>query len=118
MSNASKQRGTAWESQVVEYLRRWNPNVERRALGGTHDRGDVAGIVGVVIEAKCVKTVTLGTFVDEAETERVNDDADLGLVWLKRRGRSSAGDAFVVMTGATAVKLLIDAGYLPDEVAR
>ncbi|MGH3502972.1 MAG: hypothetical protein ACRDQA_19075, partial [Nocardioidaceae bacterium] len=84
MSNPSRRKGTAWESAIVDYLRTqgW-PYSERRALNGCNDRGDIAGIPGVVIEAKNAKTVTLGAWLDEAAIERTNDGADIGVVWVK-----------------------------------
>jgi hypothetical protein len=32
-------------------------------------------------------------------------------VWFKRRGKASAGDAYVLMDGATFARLLREAGY-------
>lgn len=108
----SRRTGTAWESTIVSYLkhRGWL-YAERRALSGHLDRGDVAGVPGVVIEAKAVKKVELAVFLDEATVEAANDKADLGVVWVKRRGRLSAGDGFVVMSGHTFTGLLTGAGY-------
>lgn len=112
MSNPSKRKGTAWESVIVEYLRgRGFPHAERRALAGASDRGDVAGVPGVVIEAKSCRELRLGPWLDEAETERANDRADLGVVWLKRRGRIDAGKGFVLLDGDTFTWLLRSAGY-------
>lgn len=104
--------GTAWESKIVEALIEggW-PYVERRRLSGNKDRGDIAGIPGIVIEAKAAKTFTLAGWLDEAHTERDNDDADLGFVWFKRRGKASAADGFVLMDGHTVMMLLTAAGY-------
>jgi hypothetical protein len=112
MSNPSKRRGTAWESAIVSYLRLegW-PYAERRALSGSKDRGDIAGIPGLVIEAKATKTAALGAYLDEANTEVLNDGAELGVVWLKRRGHVSPANGYVVMDGATFVGLLHSAGY-------
>lgn len=109
---ASKQRGTRWESLVVEYLRGagW-PNAERRALAGAKDRGDVAGVVGMVVEAKAARRIELAGWVDEANTERDNDGADIGVVWIKRPGRGSPKDGYVVMDGETFVLLAKEAGY-------
>lgn len=112
--NAPKARGTRWESAIVAYLRdNGAPHAERRALNGSADRGDIAGIPGVVIEGKCAKTTTLGAWVDEAEAERRNDGADVGVVWHHRRGKGSPADGYVTMTGATLVRLLQAAGYVP-----
>jgi hypothetical protein len=111
--SASKAKGTAWESAVVDYLRANGvPHAERRAQSGTHDRGDIAGLVGVVLECKSAARVELAAWVDEAETERANDGADVAAVWIKRRGRTSPGAGFVTMTGDTLLKLLAAAGYI------
>jgi hypothetical protein len=116
--SASKAKGTAWESAIVAYLKDsgW-VHVERRTLNGNKDRGDIAGIPGIVIEAKSVKTITLGSFVDEANVEAANDDAAAGVAWIKRRGKTSAGHGYVVMDGGTFTQLLKAAGYGPREVS-
>ncbi|MEO3922991.1 hypothetical protein ABGB07_03795 [Micromonosporaceae bacterium B7E4] len=113
--NRSKRIGTAWETAIVDYLRAVGvPHAERRALGGTHDRGDVAGIPGVVIEAKNEKTITLAAYLDEAEQERLNDGADVGVAWIKRRGKTSPAAGYVLMDGATLIRLLAAAGYIKE----
>lgn len=111
--SASRARGTRWESTIVDYLRGSGvPHAERRALNGAKDRGDIAGIPGVVIEAKDAKAVTLAAWLDEANTERANDNADLGVVWFKRRGKTSPGSGYVLLDGATLIHLLTAAGYI------
>ena len=115
----SRAKGTAWETAIVGYLRaNGAPHAERRALGGTNDRGDLAGVPGLVIEAKSAARFELAIWLDEAEVERRNDRAALAVVWAKRRGKASPGDAYVVMTGAALVHLLAEAGYIkPSEDA-
>ena len=113
MSKA-KVKGTAWETAIVRYLSQFSPVIERRALQGINDTGDIAGIPGVVIEAKNCRTLTLSTFVDEAVTEGDNADADVAVAWIHRRGKASPADGYVAMTGTQFVSLLIDAGYLPQ----
>lgn len=114
--SASKRKGTSAESAVVLYLREsgW-PYVERRACRGARDCGDVAGIVGLVIEVKNCTEQKLGTWVDEANRERDNDGAWAGVVWHKRRGRGKPGDWYVTMDGATFVRLLRSAQGLDEE---
>jgi hypothetical protein len=113
--SASKDRGTRWESAIVGYLRANGvPHAERRALGGAKDRGDLAGLPGVVVEAKSAARIDLSGWLAEAEAERANDRADLGVVWVKRRGKTSPGDAYVVMTGDAFIGLLRAAGYIAD----
>ena len=111
----SRAKGTAWESRLVGYLREQGaPYAERRALAGINDRGDVSGIPGLVIEAKCATGMQLAAWVDEAEIERANDNAAIGVVWHHRRGKASPADGYVTMTGATFVHLLRAAGYLSE----
>lgn len=110
MTNA---KGTRWETKIVDYLRGAGvPHAERRARNGARDRGDVAGMPGVVVEAKSAARTELAAWLDEAEAERRNDSADIGVVWHHRRGKSSPADAYVTMTGATLVRLLTAAGYI------
>lgn len=112
MANRNGQKGTAWESEIVRALieHGW-PYVERRRLAGRYDRGDIAGIPGVVIEAKNEKKFDLSGWLDEAHEERDNDKADLGVAWFHRRGRAHAEDGFVLMDGNTFMRLLTAAGY-------
>lgn len=113
--SASKRKGTSWEAALVAYLREHGaPHAERRALGGAKDRGDIAGIPGVVIEAKSAARLELAGWLAEAEAERANDGADLGVVWAKRKGKGSPADGYAVMDGATLVRLLRAAGYLTN----
>lgn len=109
----SKDKGTNWETTIVRFLRdNGVPHAERRALGGTLDRGDIAGIPGVVFEAKNASRITLSEWLAEAEAERANDHATYGIVWAKRTGKTSPADGYVIMTGAALVQLLTEAGYI------
>ena len=76
-----------------------------------NDKGDIAGVVGVMIEAKDCKTITIPAWIDEAEVEKANANAEVGVVWWKRRGKTDPGKGFVTMTGEQFVALLKDAGY-------
>ena len=117
--NRSKTKGTLWESAIIEYLKsRGVRYAERRALSGNLDRGDIAGIPGVVIEAKNARAFDLAGWLAEAETERLNDRATVGVVWAKKRGKTSAAHGYVIMDGETLVDLLIEAGYIrPSDAA-
>jgi hypothetical protein len=59
----------------------------------------------VVLECKNTTKINLGTWAAEAEVERVNDDALVGLVVHKRHGKGRAGDQWVTMTLADFVAL-------------
>lgn len=77
MVNKSKAKGTAAETAFVKYLRdEWNlPFVERRALSGTGDRGDIAGIPGVVLEIKDAEKKKMPEWQSQTLAEMSNDGA-------------------------------------------
>jgi len=113
----SKDKGTRWESAIVDYLTEHGfPHAERRALTGSQDRGDIAGVPGWVLEAKNCARDALGGWIDEATTEQANDGADYAAVWHHRRGKASPADGFVTMTGASFLRLIRQAGYGDPEV--
>lgn len=102
----SRAKGTAFETAIVNYLVGEGFPVERRALAGSLDKGDIAGLP-VAVEAKNVKATALAAWVDEADAEAVNAAAPLGgVVWHHRRGRAHPSQGFVTMSGATFVRLL------------
>lgn len=86
------------------------PKAERRALAGSQDRGDIAGIPGVVIEVKNAARTELAAWLDEANREgdfdSLNWDGDLPVVWHKRRGKGSPGEWYVTMDGFAFVAVL------------
>lgn len=108
MSNPSKAKGTSAEVAVRDYLRSIGyPNAERLALGGSLDRGDITGVdPKVVIEVKSHKDLLLGPWMKEVEAERANADAEVGVVWAKRRMFVDPADWFVVMEGRIFGRLL------------
>jgi hypothetical protein len=116
--SASGEKGTKWETRVTQHLQANGvPHAERRAKNGERDRGDIAGLPGIVIEAKNTARTELAVWIDEAERERVNDGAELGVVWHHRRGKASPGAGFVTMTGDTFLALLRAAGYIETKGA-
>lgn len=105
--SAARAKGTRWESAIVTYLNEQGfVMAERRALAGALDKGDITGIPGVVIEAKNTKTIPLAQFLDQANVEARNANAEVGVAWIKRRGKGSPADGYVVMDGAAFLELL------------
>jgi len=97
MSKA-RAKGTAWETDVCQYLSVAFPHVKRTGsanFGG----GDIDVAPGVVIECKSVARIDLASITDQVEEARRRNNADIAAAWIKRRGRSSAGFGYVVMTG-------------------
>ena len=101
-----KTKGTLFEAQAVSYMaeRLGDDRIERRALSGTNDRGDVSGLYfrgkRVVVECKNHRRMELAEWVDEAETERGNDGAEYAVVLHKRKGcgEKNFGGNYVTMT--------------------
>lgn len=108
--SAAKQRGTAAETAFVNYLRTEDfPHAERRAMNGSKDRGDVAGVIGTVFEVKNCKTLDLAGWVRELEAEMANDGACYGAVIHKRRGKGNPGDWYATLPVSVLVTLLREA---------
>ncbi|ONK10354.1 hypothetical protein [Streptomyces sp. MP131-18] len=80
----SKAKGTKAETEVVKYLRQWWPAAERRALSGAKDKGDVAGIPGVVVEVKAAQRQLIGPWQRETFAEKKHALASACLLVVKR----------------------------------
>ena len=98
MSNPRKAQGTAFETRVARWLRDTWPAVERRALDGAGDRGDIAGVPNTVIECKSGKNLRLSEWVIETEDEAITDGAEWWAMVHRRRGYVDTGDQYATMT--------------------
>ena len=102
----SKTKGTSFESDCVEYMQRrlGDDRIERRALNGVKDRGDVSGVYvrgrRCVVECKNHARAELAAWVDEALEEKGNDGAEFAVVMHKRKGcgKKGFGKTYVTMT--------------------
>jgi hypothetical protein len=107
MGNRAKQRGTAAETATVRYMREHGfPFVERRALHGSADRGDVAGVPEWMLEVKAVAAPSYGVWMKEAEVERANAGVPNCAVIHKATGVGDPASYRVVMTLAQFCRLL------------
>ena len=109
----SSQVGASFEQQTADYLAHvLGRSIERRVKHGAKDRGDIAGLYirgqRAVVECKCCKKMELAQWVDEAEEERANDDADFGIVIHKRKGcgKKNFGGNYVTMTLETLAAII------------
>ncbi|OLT46480.1 hypothetical protein BJF85_16685 [Saccharomonospora sp. CUA-673] len=88
--------------------------IDRRVRNGAKDRGDLSGVrmspalrsQRVVCELKDTTRCDLPGWTREAATERMNDDAAVGLVIHKRHGNANPAEQWVSMTVADLVALL------------
>jgi hypothetical protein len=103
----SKQKGTAAETAVVNWLlSKGRKHVERRSLNGVNDRGDVAGVPGVVLEIKNCAKMELSAWLKELEVEMKNDSAWTGTVLHKRKGKSNVDEWYCTMPASVWLKLI------------
>ncbi len=108
----SKQKGTAAETAVVKYFKENGfPKVERRALQGSLDKGDISGIQDVCLEIKDHRTMNLSGWVKELEVEMQNSQALTGAVIHKKRGTLDVGEWYATIPVWVYIDLLIEAGY-------
>ena len=110
---SAKKAGADFEKLVAETLAYLldDDRIERRAKNGNRDRGDITGVKTirggrVVIECKDTSRDNLPLWIREAEIERGNDDAAIGVVAHKRYGSGQGVDQYVSMTLATFALLL------------
>lgn len=113
MSKA-RAKGTLGENGAVQVLiENGFRHAERRALAGVNDKGDIAGVAGIVFEVKNHKTYKISEWMKETEIETKNASADFGILVVKPNGigLSNAGKWWAVMTLEDMAQLLKKAGY-------
>ena len=111
-SNASaKKAGSKFERDVADYLAEHvDDRIDRRVKTGSKDKGDIAGLrvhgERVVIECKDTARISLGTWANEAEQERVNDSALAAVIAHKRHGKGDPAEQWVTLTLRDLVALI------------
>ena len=112
---SARDAGAQFERQVADHLAAalHDERIDRRVKRGRDDRGDISGLIHmggrIVVECKNTARIELGTWANEAEVERGNDDAVAGIVVHKRHGKGQPGDQWVTMTLADFVSILTGA---------
>ena len=93
----NKAKGTTFERECAVYLsdhtKFW---VERRALAGNLDKGDLIGMPNTVLECKNHKQLNFSGWMTEGEQEARNAGARWWSVIVKRRGKN-VSESYVVM---------------------
>lgn len=110
---SAKKAGAAFERSIADCLAAAlvDDRIDRRVKTGAKDRGDIGGLrhMGerIVVEVKnYAGQYKIKPWLDEAEIERGNDDALVGLVIAKRSGVGDPLDQVVFMTVRDLVALL------------
>lgn len=111
---SAKAAGSTFERKVADYLAAEldDDRVDRRVKTGAKDRGDIGGLRTIrggraVMECKDYGgQFKVTEWLREAETERGNDDAAIGVVCAKVRGKGNPAEQVVFMTLETFANLL------------
>jgi len=108
---SAKKAGSSFERSTADYLAAVvDDRIDRRVKNGAKDRGDVGGVrihgKRIVLECKNTAKTSLGTWANEAEIERGNDDALMAAIVHKRHGKGQPADQWVTMTLADFAALL------------
>lgn len=114
---SAKKAGSSFERAQADWLadRLGDDRIDRRVKSGSKDRGDISGVRlirggRVVIECKNTASLSLSAWLREAEIERGNDDAHVGVVMHKKRGAADPAEQYVTMTAETFARL-IEGGF-------
>lgn len=108
---SAKAAGRSFETLMATYFHDTvDDRIERRRQGGSKDRGDISGLRHMggraVVECKDRARLDLAGWAAEAETERGNDDALVGVIAHKRHGNANPADQWITMTAGNFVALL------------
>lgn len=110
---ASSRKGARFERVIADHLAAVvDDRIDRRVKTGAADRGDIANLRTrdgrrIVVEAKDYGgRYNVAEWLAEAEAERVNDGALVGVVIAKRRGVTDPRMQVCFMTVADLVALI------------
>jgi Holliday junction resolvase len=130
--NKAKQKGTSFETEIVNYLKKQGfRNARRNALTGSADTGDIHGVMAqrgeffateLVIQCKNQRRFDLSGWLTAAKEQAFNHSVRrlsegvgaFPMLVVKRAGFGSAntGKHYVVMELEDAVSLLKESGYV------
>lgn len=109
---SAKKAGSSFERKVADYLKEClGADIDRQVKTGNKDKGDIRGVYlhtkPLVIECKDYGgRHQLPEWLEEAETERGNADAEYGIVVWKRRGTQDPAEQYVSMTLETLAQMI------------
>ncbi len=105
--SAAKAKGTMAETAIVRYLNERGVLCVRNPPQGVKDKGDVNLLtLPVIIEVKNHRTMSLAEWLDEAQAEKVNASAEIGIVAHKRLRQGNPAAWYATLTMEDLVTLL------------
>lgn len=103
----SKQKGTGFESLLLDAWRPYHPDVTRTPPAGSRDVGDLRWNGQLyVVEAKNCSRMDLAGWAAEAAVEAVNAGMDGWIVAHKRRGVGASREQWVTTTVGTFLDIV------------
>lgn len=108
---SAKDAGSRFERSIADYLAEHvDERIDRRVKRGEGDRGDLSALRcthgRITVECKDTTRMELAQWASEAEVERGNDDALVGMTIHKRRGVADPGQQWVTCTVNDLIALL------------
>lgn len=110
---SAKAAGSRFNRQIADrFAEVVDDRIDRRVTTGANDKGDITALrvhgQRMVVECKDYGgRLLVGPWLNEAETERVNDGALAGAVVAKRRGKSDPDEQIVLMTMRDLLALIV-----------
>ena len=109
---SARQAGARFERVVADWLAaNVDDRIDRKVRTGSKDTGDIGGVrvhgQRAVLELKDCAAMSLPAWLREAEVERLNDGALVGVVVHKRRGVADPAEQYVTMTVRDFAALMV-----------
>jgi hypothetical protein len=108
VANKSKQKGTAWETAVVNYFKEHDLYAHRLPLSGAVDKGDVELLANgkvITVQCKAAKAFDLAGWLAATEAQSLAADTNHGVLIVKAPGKNISR-AYVIQSFESYVRTL------------
>lgn len=111
--NRPKQKGTAAETAVAQYLSAWWP-ITRLAPAGAADCGDLDGIPDLCMQVKAHREMALAGWLDQALEQKARAGKAHAVVIHKRVRKGNPAEWYATLTLQDLAAILHDGWYGRD----